>query len=259
MNVSGIIQARTGSTRLPKKIFYKINNKTLLELYIDRVKHSKLLNNIIVATTTNPNDDIVIDLIKEKYGDEIKLFRGSENDVLDRYYRCAQKFKVDIICRLTPDDPFVEPDIIDMAINKITSDDYDFVTNHFPEVTFIEGLDMEVYTFKALEKCWKKSKLKSEREHVFLYIKNNAEKFKIYNFKQEKNESHIRLTIDYNKDYILTSKIYQYWNNDKIIPRYKDIIEILDKHPELLNINKGIPKYEGINKSIARDEYDNSL
>lgn len=247
----GIIQARTGSTRFPNKILYKIGDKTLLELMINRVKKSKLLDKIIVATTTNPNDDKLCELIKS-WG--IEYFRGDENDLLDRYYQCAKEFKGDVIVRLGSDDVFMDPNLIDRAV-KIYNDNpnLDFITNHFSPQTYPEGLELEVYSFKTLESLWRNATLKSDREHVFIYLQRNQNKFNIYNFTQKKDQSHIRLTLDYECDYDLTKKIYEYWGSTVEIPLQADIINILTQHPELLDLNSKIKRYEGINKSIAND------
>jgi len=252
----GIIQARTGSTRFPNKILYKIKDRTLLELFIERVEQSKLLDQIIVATTTNPNDDGLYNLIKS-WG--INCFRGSEDDLIDRYYKCAKKYgaksepKNDVVVRLGSDDVFVDPDIIDRAITLYNDNPtLDFITNHF-EPTYPEGLELELYPIHTLEYLWTHTKLKSDREHVFIYLYNNKDKFNIYNFKQVKNESHIRLTMDYECDFTLTKLIYEYWGDQPNIPKHKDIVKIIEEHPELKYINNDIKRKEGINKSIAKD------
>jgi len=249
--ITAIIQARIGATRFPSKMLMEIKGKTLLELYIDRVRLSKTIEKIIVATTDNKADDQIEKLVGKIAG--IDCFRGSEWDLLDRYYQCAKKFSADLIVRLTPDDPFVDYEVIDKAVNIFIKEKVDFVTNHF-EPTYPEGLDIEVYSFQALEKCWKEAKLLSEREHVFPYIQNNPDKFKIINFKQEKDFSHLRWTIDYECDYEMTKKIYDYLYDKKPIFLQEDILALLQEHPEIAKINSHIKRKEGVNKTKKNDK-----
>jgi spore coat polysaccharide biosynthesis protein SpsF len=242
-----------GSTRLPGKLMYKIKDKTMLELYIERVNQSMLLDEIIVATTTNHNDDVIVDLIKEKFN-AIKVFRGDENDVLDRYYRCAREYKSDIIVRLTPDDFFVDYKVIDKAIKLMVDNKYDFVCNHLCQYKFFpEGIDIEVYAFTILAYMWYKATLKSEREHVFPYIYNNKEKFNMFNFESDVDYFGYRWTLDHNEDFILCKKIYELWGDRKEMFNMNDIIEMYKQHPDLHNINNKIPRKQGINKSIVSD------
>lgn len=244
-----ILQARMGSSRLPNKVLRKIKGKTLLELYINRVKQSRLIDKIVIATTTNSEDD-VIEKIASKLG--IECFRGSENDLLDRYYQCAKKYRADVVVRITPDDPFVDYRVIDRAVQIFKDNQVDFVTNHF-EPTYPEGLDVEVYSINALEKSWREAKLLSEREHVFPYIQNNQNQFKIINFKQEKDYSHLRWTIDYECDYEMTKVIYDYLYNKKPIFLQEDMLLLLEKHPEISKINAHIKRKEGVNRTKAND------
>jgi spore coat polysaccharide biosynthesis protein SpsF len=245
LKIIGIIQGRTGSTRFPNKLLKKINGKTLIELYIERVKHSKLLDDVVFATSTNEEDSIFIDMLKN-----VSIFRGSENDLLDRYYQCSKKYEADIIVRLTSDDAFVDPDVIDRAVSILKENKYiDFVTNHF-EPTYPEGLDIEAYTFRTLEHLWLNAKKKYQREHVFPYVQENKSEFKIINFKQDIDYSKYRWTIDYECDYEMVKKIYEYLYKDTIIFKQEDIIILLKDNPEIAKINSHIKRKEGVNKSI---------
>ena len=247
--VIGILQARMGASRLPNKVLLKIKGKTLLELYVNRVKQSRLLDEIVIATTTKSEDD-AIEEIASKLG--IECFRGSEHDLLDRYYQCAKKYRGDVVVRVTPDDPFVDHRVIDQAIQLFEDNEVDFVTNHF-EPTYPEGLDVEVYSIHALEKSWKEAKLLSEREHVFPYIQNNQGKFKIINFKQEKNYSYLRWTIDYDCDYEMTKIIYDCLYDKTPIFLQEDILKLLEKQPEISEMNAHIKRKEGVNHTKAND------
>ena len=248
-----IIQARLGSTRLPQKVLKKIKEKTLLELYINRLEPSKKIDKIVIATTRLPTDNAIVELAEEI---GVDYFRGSENDLLDRYYKCASQYQADTILRVTPDDPFVDHQVIDQAITLFKENDVDFVTNHF-EPTYPEGLDVEVYSFVALETSWKNAKLLSEREHVFPFIQNNQNDFKIINFKQAVDFSHLRWTIDYECDFEMTKQIYNHLYEKAPVFLQQDIITLLKKYPEIANMNAHINRKEGFNKTKAEDNLTN--
>ena len=142
-----IIQARTGSTRLPKKVMQKIDNdSTVIHYVINQIKSSKRIEKIIVATTNLDEDDIIC-----KYVDlqKIEFFRGSSEDVLDRYYQCARKFSIDIIVRITADNPLIDPNIIDSVIKQYKNTKCDYATNTLPR-TFPYGTEVEVFSFNGL-------------------------------------------------------------------------------------------------------------
>lgn len=252
MNIHGIIQVRLGSTRFPNKVLEKINGKTLLELYIERVNHCKLINNgLIIATTENSYEEIY-EIFRNKH--DIGIFVGSEEDVIDRFYRCAREFNSDIIVRLTPDDPFPDPDVIDFAIKKLVNNPgYDFITNHF-NPSFPEGLDIEVYAFSTLARMWKKASLKSEREHLYPYILNHKNEFDIFEFKNELgNYSNLRWTIDHPEDLEMTKEVYKYLYKENEIFKQKDILDLLEKYPEISKINSNIERKEGLKITQKED------
>lgn len=227
----------------------KIKGKTLLELYINRVVQSRLIDKIVVATTTKPEDDVIEKLAKNLGFD---CFRGSENDLLDRYWQCAKKYQAEIIVRLTPDDPFVDYEVLDRAVGIFTENRPDFVTNHF-EPTYPEGLDVEVYSRDALAISWRQAKLLSEREHVFPYIQNHQEEFNIINFRQEKDLSYLRWTIDYECDFEMTKVIYEYLYDRNQVFLQADILRLLEEHPGIAEMNAHIKRKEGVNRTKAND------
>lgn len=185
MKVNAIIQARCGSTRFPNKVFADINGNPLIWHVVNRLTYAKTIDQIVIATTVNEKDDQIEAWCKEN---NITCFRGSENDVLNRYYSTSTAFPSDVVVRITADDPFKEPAVIDMVVNKLINEDYDHVTNNFPP-SFPEGLDCEAFTFKALEESEKATHDSFEREHVTQYIYHNPDKFKIGNVSCEKNLS----------------------------------------------------------------------
>jgi len=246
-NISAIIQARIGSTRLPGKVLMKLNEDTVLSLLLKQLKHSKFLTEIIIATTTNPEDDVI-----EKFAisNNIKLFRGDSDNVLDRYYQCAKKFSLTHIVRITADNPLIDPDMIDQAIKKYSTFNYDYLTNSIDR-TFPNGTEVEIFSFNALEVAWKNAKKKSEREHVTPYFYNNPNKFKIYHFKQKNDQSKFRYTIDRKEDYDLVVEILSKIKTRPI--KTSDIIDLLTNTPELLKLNSHIIPNEGYIKSINED------
>jgi len=249
--IIAIIQARTGSTRLPAKILKDVCGRKLLEHEILRVKRSNLIDKIIVATTDKAEDDVVAS-IAEKTG--VDIFRGSENDVLDRYYQVASKFPDPIVVRLTGDCPVIDHEIIDLVIDYYlkNKEKYDYVSNVRP-ATYPDGMDVEVFSFSALAKSWQEAKLPSEREHVTGYIGKNPQIFSIGNFENKDDLSELRMTIDEEADWQLIKNIYSdlYPKNEDF--SLNDILILLKNHPEYVKINQNIIRNEGYLKSLAND------
>lgn len=236
MKIIAIIQARMGSTRLPGKILKKINDNVILDYVIDRLRLCKKLDNIILATTTSKKDDVLEQYSVEK---KIDYFRGNEEDVLGRYYYTAKKYKADIIVRITSDCPLIDPEIVDKVIEKHIECNSNYTANTIKR-TYPRGLDVEVFNFNVLEANFKNANEKYQREHVTPYIKEHPEKFKLENVeaKGKLKRPEIRITIDTIEDFKLVKKIIQNFNNLNF--KAEDIIDFLDKNPDLLEINKNI-------------------
>ncbi|MDD5433505.1 MAG: glycosyltransferase family protein [Candidatus Pacebacteria bacterium] len=246
-----IIQARMGSTRLPGKMAKKILGKTILEHVIFRLQKIKNPAKIILATTISKKDNILESIAKKN---KIKVFRGSEEDVLDRYYQAAKQFDIDPIVRITADCPVLDWQVCDEVINFYLENQFDYVSNVRPP-TFPDGLDVEVFSFAALEKSWQAAKLKSEREHVVPYIVNHPEIFKIGNLVRNGNDlSDLRLTLDEKDDLILLKKIYSALYKKNNYFTLNDILKLFQKNPELLKINQKIKRNEGFLKSLREDK-----
>ena len=244
-----IIQARLGSNRFPKKILQTLeNNNTILDYVIFQLKASKSLEKIILATT-NLNQDNIFQNIADNQ--KLELFRGNENDVLDRYYNCAKKFSLDIIIRVTSDCPFIDPKIIDQGIEIFCSNNYDILTTNQP-YTLPDGLGFEIFSFNALKKNAENANLNSEREHVTPFFYNNLENFKIFNYENRKNLSNYRCTIDYPEDLVLLRELAKRIKNRPIL--LKDIIMEYQKDPKLTEINGMHKPLEGYKKSLAEDK-----
>ena len=250
MNRIAIIQARMGSTRLPGKILSDIEGKTMLERIIERVAASKLVDKVVVATTDEKEDDEVEAYIKKyRYCD---LFRGSLDDVLRRFYECAKENNADIVIRITADDPLKDPQIIDKAVSMLMTDmELDYCSNTIVP-SYPEGLDIEVLRFLALETAYKEAVLSSEREHVTPFIWKNPKRFKIQNFKFERNLSSWRWTVDKQEDLEFMRCIFKEFKNKPLV-NYKEVIKFLETKPELMKINSGTIRNEGYIKSLIQE------
>jgi len=245
-----IIQARTGSTRLPGKILKSVNqNDTVLSFGIKQVQSCKNIDQLVIATTNLPEDDVIVDYVEKL---KIEYFRGSPKDVLDRYYQCAKKFSISIIVRITSDCPLVDPGIIDEVISNFleNKDKIDYVSNVHPITTFPDGTDVEVFSFESLEKAWMEAKKPSEREHVTPYI-YTSKKFRLGEFINSKDLSNLRWTVDHEVDLVLISEIVRLIPNRPIL--MENILDLFSKHPELKKINQEIPQNEGYLKSLKED------
>ena len=237
-----------GSSRLPGKVLMKSDNGTpILYHVINQLRHCSKVKNLVIATTTNQEDDEI-----EKFADNnsVDVFRGNEKDVLDRYFQCAKKYSFSTIVRVTADCPLIDPQIVDKVIEQFFSGNYDFATNTLTR-TFPIGTDVEVFSFSALNKAWENAQLPSEREHVTPYF-HNKENFKIINVENDKNISNLRLTVDRIEDFELIKQIL---NNISINPIHlEDVLELFSRKPELIEINKHINHNEGFNKSLEEDK-----
>jgi spore coat polysaccharide biosynthesis protein SpsF len=243
-----IIQARMGSDRLANKILKKLDEKnTILDYVINQTRKSERLETVIIATTKLKEDDIIENFCRER---NILCFRGSENDLLDRHYQCAKKFSIDPIVRITSDNPVVDPEVIDLAIEKFEKEEFDMVTTCNLR-SYPYGISVEVFSFNALKKSWKESTLPSEREHVVLYMQKENNDFKIFNLVNPEDLTYINCTVDNNDDYDLVRKVIFEINERPIL--MKHLVDLFKRKPELLKINKNSDPYEGHKRSFKND------
>ena len=246
--VDCIIQARMGSTRFPKKILQKIDSrKTVLEFLISQLKKSNKIKKIIIATTSLSEDDEIVNLCKKL---NIMCFRGESENVLDRYYQCAKYFGSKNIMRITSDCPLIDPELIDEGIEKFQENKYDYVENS--EGKFPHGVDYCIFKFSKLQDAWKHANLPSEKEHVTPYILKKINKKRYFNFQSKKDYSKYRITLDYPEDLKLLRIIVSEINTRPIL--LKDIINFLEKNPNLVQINSVHQKDEGYLKSLEEDK-----
>jgi len=246
--VIAIIQARMTSTRFPGKVLTKVMGRPLLSYQIERLCLSKMIDKIIIATTVNKEDDPIVRLCQK---DGFDFYRGSEDDVLDRYYQSAKKYNSAHIMRLTADCPLIDPDICDRIANVYFESDVEYIRTG---ETFAEGLDCEIIGFKALAKAWLEAKLKAEREHVTLYLRNHPEVFKATVKENETDDSRYRLTVDEERDFLVVKAILEnlYKGNDNYFT-VREIKSYLDSHPEVYRLNSDIIRNEGLLKSLQGD------
>lgn len=230
-----IIQARMNSTRLPGKVLMNIDEKFPALFYtVEQLKNSKLLEKIVIATSSNQEDND-IEKFCRKYN--IKCFRGSLENVLDRYYQCAKEFGITTIVRIPADKPLIDPEIVDEVIQKFKENSFDCVTNFQPS-TIPSGTEVEIFSFSALETAWKNASSEFDKEHVTPYIYKNKEQFKIFNVVNKEDLSNFRWALDYKEDLELIRKIVKKIEKRPILTR--DIINLLNKEKELIKINQNV-------------------
>ena len=238
VKIVAIVQARMGSTRLPGKVMIDICGKAVLLHIIDRLKACKLLDEIAIATTVSDKDDVIFDAVSN-YDKSIGLFRGPEENVLERYYLAAKKANADVIVRVTSDDPLIDPSVIDDVIREFLSNDCDYVSNSLNK-TFPLGLDAEVISLKTLERAYHNASRAYEKEHVTPYIIENPDKFKLLNVANDINLSHLRWTLDTKEDFEFINAVYKRIFPKKQLFLMDDVLELLGKDPELMDINSHI-------------------
>jgi len=249
--VMAIIQARMTSSRLPRKVLMQVMGRPLLSYQIERLSFSQKIDDIIIATTVNMEDDAVVELAE---AEGVKVFRGSEHDVLGRYYQAATMAKAEHIMRLTADCPLIQPDICDLVATKYFENNADYITTG---PSFAEGLDCEVLRFSALEQTWEKARLKSEREHVTLYTRRHPEVFKSITLNNETDDSKYRITVDREEDFIVVKTILEnlYQAEDSYFT-IREIKTFLDTNPEVCKLNARVIRNEGLLKSLREDKYN---
>lgn len=244
-----IIQARTNSKRFPSKTLAKIENKPMIWYSIERIKKIRGIKQVILATTKNSQDEILLKIAKNC---NILGFKGKTYDVLDRYYQCALKFDADPIIRITGDCPLIDATIIKKMLDQFNKNNYDYISNIFPP-TFPDGLDVEIFSFKTLENVVHKAKLSSDKEHVTSYIRNHPKEFKIFNYENTNDLSKLRWTVDEKQDLVFVKRIYNKMK-PKINFSMKNILKIISKEPNILKINSKISRNEGYVKSVKKDK-----
>lgn len=248
--VVAIIQARMGATRLPGKVLAEIAGRPMLWHVVNRVRIARSVDKVVVATSNRSSDDAVAEFCVQN---DIEFFRGSETDVLDRFYQTAKHFNADVVVRITADCPLIDPQVVDIVVSTYLEGGYDYVTNTL-RYTYPNGMDVEVFSFAALEKAWREARLPAEREHVTPYLRASG-RFRVFNVENEADLSkrNLRWTVDEPADLEFVRAVYARLGGDKQPFGLSDILELLDKEPDLMQINSGIIRNEGYYKSLASE------
>lgn len=236
------------STRLPGKVLMEVMGRPLLSYQIERLRFSNRIDEIIIATTTNKEDDPVAKLAQKE---GIKVYRGSEDDVLDRYYQAAKEYGAEHIMRLTGDCPLIDPVICDLVIDSYLKSEVDIVHTG---PTFAEGLDCEVFSLECLKLAWHGAKLRSEREHCTMYFHNHPEKVTKTTLANVTDDSKYRFTVDEPEDFWVVKEILEtLYSKDSQIFLVNDIKTFLDTHQKIYILNSKIIRNEGLLKSLKED------
>jgi spore coat polysaccharide biosynthesis protein SpsF (cytidylyltransferase family) len=252
MNVIVIIQARMGASRLPGKMLMDVAGKPAIAHVVNRVRQAKRASGIILATTTAPGDDVLAEWAKKN---EVACFRGSEQDVLDRYYHAAKEQSADAVVRITGDCPLIDPAMIDAVVHAYEAGDCDYASNIHPP-TYPDGLDTEVFSYYSLEKAWKEATLNSEREHVTPYIWKHQELFRMKNYELRIKDEIVdlsaeRWTLDTPEDLEFLRRVAGE------IPAgdfsFETTLRIVRTHPEWRDLNAMHARNEGYETSLKND------
>lgn len=237
MRIEAFVQARMGSTRLPGKVLKKVLEKPLLDFLVERLLQSKEIDDVVILTSHLPTDDVIVAFCQER---GIACFRGSEEDVLDRYYQAALQRKPDGIVRVTADCPLLDPEIVDQVIQVFRENDQiDYVSNTL-ERTFPRGLDVEVFSFRALQQAAQRANRSEEREHVTLYLYRHPEIFQLRNVAHTPSLGFHRWTVDTPEDFALIQLILEHLYSSNPQFRLDDVIQLLAQHPRWIELNAHI-------------------
>jgi glutamate-1-semialdehyde 2,1-aminomutase len=239
MRTVAIVQARMGSTRLPNKVMKPIDGIPMIEVLLTRLARAKEVNEIMVATSVDPRNQPLSDHVKAL---GYKCYRGSEDDVLDRYVQAAKSANADIVVRITGDCPLVDPALVDEVIRQFGASNVDYFNNTSPP-TFPDGLDIEVFTLAALEKAAQQTTEPFDHEHVTPYLRASG-KFTQAGMQHSEDLSGLRWTVDEPSDYAVVSKIFEYFAPD-IHFNWEKILQLQRSQPEIFKSNKNLIRNEG--------------
>ncbi|WP_126444173.1 cytidylyltransferase domain-containing protein [Sulfuricystis multivorans] len=247
--ILAILQARASSTRLPRKVLAPILGAPMLARQLERLAHCGEIDRLVVATSVEPGDDEIVALCRQR---GVECYRGSLDDVLDRFYRAATRHRPEQVVRLTGDCPLADPALIDELIRFHCHEGFDYSSNcHEPSLP--DGLDAEIIRMAVLETAWREACLPSEREHVTPFIRNHPERFRIGLWKNPVDLSRLRWTVDEPADLDFVRAVYEALYPHH--PRFgmQDVLELLARKPELVAINAGLRRNAGFEKSLRAD------
>ena len=248
--IMAFIQARTSSTRFPEKVLKPILGKAMLELEVERVRACKTIDRVVIVTSVSPEDQQIVDLGK-RIG--IDVFCGSMENVLDRFYQAAIKFKPDHIVRLTGDCPLIDARVVDDMVRLYLEKKCDYGTNCMPP-TYPDGLDAEIFSFKLLQEAWKEASLPSHLEHISLFFEEQPKRFKIENLACSRDLSALRWTVDEPEDFEFVRAIFENLYREESLFSMDDVLDLMEKKPELALLNNRFMRNEGLIKSKEKDK-----
>lgn len=249
--IAAIVQARTGSTRLPGKTLADVGGRPMLGRLVDRARRIPSVEQVIVATTEKPPDEAILRFAADR---GLPAYAGSEDDVLDRFYQAARRYGVAVVVRVTPDCPLLDPAVSGLVLARFLEGrgELDYVSNTQPP-TFPDGLDTEVVAFAALERAWREARLASDREHVTPYIYKQPGEFRLANVTHAPDLSALRWTVDERADLEFVRAVYARLGAMADTFGMEDVLELLRREPELEAINQGTARNEGYVKSVRAD------
>jgi spore coat polysaccharide biosynthesis protein SpsF len=234
LKVVAIIQARMGSTRLPGKVLLDLAGASILSRVLERVRRADSIDEVVVATTDKPSDNVIA---QECLRYQIPVFRGQEEDVLDRYYRAAVSANADVVVRITSDCPLIDPEITDKTVQAFLAERPEYASNCLVR-TYPRGLDTEVMTLRALERTWRKATQPYERAHVTPYIYEHPGEFKLLSVTGEADYSGHRWTVDTPEDLEFVRSVYARLNLNQF--SWRDVLDLMKREPELAELNRSV-------------------
>lgn len=234
MKVVAIIQARVGSTRLPGKVLADIQGHPMLWHVVQRTQAAATVDEVVVATTTEPADDMIVAFCRDH---RLGCFRGSEQDVLDRYYKAAGEHYADAVVRITSDCPLIDPEVIDKTVRAFSVEQPDYASNCVVR-TYPRGLDNEVMTFRALELAWREARQPYQRAHVTPYICENPGLFRILSVTADQDYSAHRWTVDTAEDLEFVRAVYAQLEDEAGL--FREVLRLMEREPELAEINRSV-------------------
>jgi spore coat polysaccharide biosynthesis protein SpsF len=241
MKTVAILQARMNSSRLPGKILKDVAGEPMLVRVVSRLRRAETLSEILVATTTEPADDAVQQICAARGW---TCFRGSESDVLDRYYQAARLHGADVVVRVTADCPLIEPAEVERVVQEYLRrpEAVDYVCNFLPRRTYPRGLDTEVFSFEVLQRSWREDQNPAWREHVTEYLLRHPEAFRLRGVQNGEDLSALRWTVDTPEDLEFVRRIYNHFGHDRFF--WREVLDLLARNPQWLEINRSVRQKE---------------
>ncbi|MBI4236641.1 MAG: glycosyltransferase family protein [Chloroflexi bacterium] len=251
-HVGIIVQARVSSTRFPGKVLKEVEGHPLLWWVLHRLGRCRTLETIVLATSERPENDALLPIAHEAGA---QVFRGSEEDVLDRYYRAAHAHDLETIVRAPADSPFMDPEVTDLVVAKFAEGGYDYACNFLEGNAFPQGLQVEAFSHLALERAWREARLPSEREHVTPYIWKHPEIFRLAGVYAEADYSHLRWLVDHPEDIRFVRAVAARLAHRGADFSWREVVALLEREPGLLALQARAGDHRGYLRALAGDPF----